>query len=192
LFASFMHFFFQAEDGIRGFHVTGVQTCALPIYFFQSGIELHGPAYQYHGQLFVSSCIEKITFLRKGWGTAVQAFFEIAQGLVLVHGAHLVVFVHHHDGEVLGINAVQIVHIIMGGLMDELLGQRNQLFFVHTVRILNEWNYEMDIPPSVARTTPVVHVDSEFNNRVALATMSDTSPRRFKGMPLRSLSWISK
>src|SRR5690606_33911777 len=25
-------FFFQAEDGIRFFHVTGVQTCALPIY----------------------------------------------------------------------------------------------------------------------------------------------------------------
>src|SRR5690606_40259000 len=28
-------FFFQAEDGIRGFHVTGVQTCALPIYYPQ-------------------------------------------------------------------------------------------------------------------------------------------------------------
>src|SRR5690625_2576281 len=25
------HFFFQAEDGIRDGHVTGVQTCALPI-----------------------------------------------------------------------------------------------------------------------------------------------------------------
>src|SRR5690606_40089621 len=25
------HFIFQAEDGIRDFHVTGVQTCALPI-----------------------------------------------------------------------------------------------------------------------------------------------------------------
>src|SRR5690606_2400873 len=25
-------FFFQAEDGIRSFHVTGVQTCALPIF----------------------------------------------------------------------------------------------------------------------------------------------------------------
>src|SRR5690606_39517172 len=24
-------FFYQAEGGIRGFHVTGVQTCALPI-----------------------------------------------------------------------------------------------------------------------------------------------------------------
>src|SRR5690625_7306084 len=26
-----MYFFFQAEDGIRNGHVTGVQTCALPI-----------------------------------------------------------------------------------------------------------------------------------------------------------------
>src|SRR5690606_40162369 len=29
----FFFFFFQAEDGIRDFHVTGVQTCALPISF---------------------------------------------------------------------------------------------------------------------------------------------------------------
>src|SRR5690606_41205545 len=28
---SIFFFFFQAEDGIRDFHVTGVQTCALPI-----------------------------------------------------------------------------------------------------------------------------------------------------------------
>src|SRR5690606_40212892 len=28
-----LDFFFQAEDGIRDFHVTGVQTCALPIFF---------------------------------------------------------------------------------------------------------------------------------------------------------------
>src|SRR5690606_41206132 len=27
----YVSFFFQAEDGIRDFHVTGVQTCALPI-----------------------------------------------------------------------------------------------------------------------------------------------------------------
>src|SRR5436309_9395172 len=31
------YFFFQAEDGIRGFHVTGVQTCALPISLGGSG-----------------------------------------------------------------------------------------------------------------------------------------------------------
>src|SRR5690606_40132051 len=29
-------FFFQAEDGIRYFHVTGVQTCALPILLLQA------------------------------------------------------------------------------------------------------------------------------------------------------------
>src|SRR5437660_7331142 len=29
--SSFFFFFFQAEDGIRDGHVTGVQTCALPI-----------------------------------------------------------------------------------------------------------------------------------------------------------------
>src|SRR5690606_9861569 len=31
-------FFFQAEDGIRDFHVTGVQTCALPILVHERGI----------------------------------------------------------------------------------------------------------------------------------------------------------
>src|SRR5690606_39983668 len=30
-------FFFQAEDGIRDFHVTGVQTCALPICIGEAG-----------------------------------------------------------------------------------------------------------------------------------------------------------
>src|SRR5690606_40027227 len=34
---------FQAEDGIRDFHVTGVQTCALPI--FQLGWNVHTLAY---------------------------------------------------------------------------------------------------------------------------------------------------
>src|SRR5207247_8313472 len=32
----FLFFFFQAEDGIRDPLVTGVQTCALPIWLFQS------------------------------------------------------------------------------------------------------------------------------------------------------------
>ena len=33
IFFFFFFFFFQAEDGIRDHCVTGVQTCALPIYF---------------------------------------------------------------------------------------------------------------------------------------------------------------
>src|SRR5690606_39396915 len=35
-------FFFQAEDGIRAFHVTGVQTCALPIWLSSGGAEYRG------------------------------------------------------------------------------------------------------------------------------------------------------
>src|SRR6266508_4105081 len=33
-----LFFFFQAEDGIRDGHVTGVQTCALPIYTSQAKV----------------------------------------------------------------------------------------------------------------------------------------------------------
>src|SRR5690606_39655703 len=33
-----LYFFFQAEDGIRDFHVTGVQTCALPISLHRLGV----------------------------------------------------------------------------------------------------------------------------------------------------------
>src|SRR5690606_39450987 len=35
-------FFCQAEDGIRAFHVTGVQTCALPIYAEVADIRIGG------------------------------------------------------------------------------------------------------------------------------------------------------
>src|SRR5690606_41875739 len=38
-----MYIFFQAEDGIRDFHVTGVQTCALPICARASGRRRDAP-----------------------------------------------------------------------------------------------------------------------------------------------------
>src|SRR3989454_10237142 len=41
----FFFFFFQAEDGIRDYKVTGVQTCALPISGGDAGVRLlHKPA----------------------------------------------------------------------------------------------------------------------------------------------------
>src|SRR6266511_1696211 len=42
VFSLFFFFFFQAEDGIRDFHVTGVQTCALPIYGAGAGTAAPG------------------------------------------------------------------------------------------------------------------------------------------------------
>src|SRR5690606_10060304 len=41
-FLSLFFFFFQAEDGIRDFHVTGVQTCALPIFPGKPGLVAAG------------------------------------------------------------------------------------------------------------------------------------------------------
>src|SRR5690606_40072823 len=41
-------FFFQAEDGIRDFHVTGVQTCALPI--FTTGALVEHALQQLYGE----------------------------------------------------------------------------------------------------------------------------------------------
>src|SRR2546426_5070303 len=38
LYASLFFFFFQAEDGIRDYKVTGVQTCALPIYEYSGAV----------------------------------------------------------------------------------------------------------------------------------------------------------
>src|SRR5215510_4339925 len=47
---SFVFFFFQAEDGIRDGHVTGVQTCALPICLYQ-GVPLTERGAGYYGAL---------------------------------------------------------------------------------------------------------------------------------------------
>src|SRR5690606_41208051 len=43
-------FFFQAEDGIRDFHVTGVQTCALPIFGDHRPVGLRGDLARVRGR----------------------------------------------------------------------------------------------------------------------------------------------
>src|SRR5262249_59983013 len=52
LFFVFCVFFFQAEDGIRDWSVTGVQTCALPIY----ALSKDGTRLLHGGKLGVSGC----------------------------------------------------------------------------------------------------------------------------------------
>src|SRR2546421_7940837 len=51
LFVFFFFFFFQAEDGIRDLIVTGVQTCALPIF-----LDLYGVKHPGNGS-FASNCL---------------------------------------------------------------------------------------------------------------------------------------
>src|SRR5439155_12056749 len=67
----FIFFFFQAEDGIRDGHVTGVQTCALPICpevlcYWASG--------------------SRSKVLRDWWGSASEDFGTIEAILALVAG----------------------------------------------------------------------------------------------------------
>src|SRR5688500_19814009 len=47
----FCFFFFQAEDGIRDYKVTGVQTCALPICLFADCPEPVFSAYPYWSRI---------------------------------------------------------------------------------------------------------------------------------------------
>src|SRR5690606_39364705 len=49
-------FFFQAEDGIRDFHVTGVQTCALPI----SALAQRQPAPPQEDEIAVADALEQL------------------------------------------------------------------------------------------------------------------------------------
>src|SRR3712207_6905074 len=55
-YISFVFFFFQAEDGIRDIGVTGVQTCALPIYRVKAVMEKLGLP---HGEPITHSMINK-------------------------------------------------------------------------------------------------------------------------------------
>src|SRR5690606_39353609 len=53
-------FFFQAEDGIRDFHVTGVQTCALPIFWL-------------HGEAVAAGTVMALEMSRRlGWISAAE------------------------------------------------------------------------------------------------------------------------
>src|SRR5690606_39874918 len=75
-------FFFQAEDGIRDFHVTGVQTCALPIFL----LDLHGAG---------ARIVDRVAAaLEAGWAleaTAADGIVEAAAGAVVWPGG----FPHH-------------------------------------------------------------------------------------------------
>src|SRR2546430_5490858 len=67
-------FFFQAEDGIRDLTVTGVQTCALPIYQLQpvSRCTRHDYLDRQRGSLSLVSGIEGCTAAPHGAGQGLN------------------------------------------------------------------------------------------------------------------------
>src|SRR5690606_33887310 len=66
-------FFFQAEDGIRGFHVTGVQTCALPIFKVTKSGTTEYTLYDRAGRLVYTELgTTKTDYLSVGGHTVVE------------------------------------------------------------------------------------------------------------------------
>src|SRR5690606_41103185 len=64
-------FFFQAEDGIRDFHVTGVLTCALPISIY----------YNYSNGIFMSSTHAQIKDYYISAGASGRVSYHFGKGL---------------------------------------------------------------------------------------------------------------
>src|SRR5699024_8284620 len=58
-------FFFQAEDGIRGRNVTGVQTCALPIWSWQSDFS--------NGHSRITAWVARFPLWKRSWRTVPVA-----------------------------------------------------------------------------------------------------------------------
>src|SRR5437870_7191644 len=105
-------FFFQAEDGIRDGHVTGVQTCALPIVMANVRKEgplglgpLHNAQGILHGRVrrmrLVTECIEKqdVQVLELGEGSLwyIAVVRKISRGAEAV-AVDLSIPVYHCDG----------------------------------------------------------------------------------------------
>src|SRR5699024_11386646 len=59
--------FFQAEDGIRDRNVTGVQTCALPIYTLMNKLGLSSS----NGREVISSLLTELTHRESGGRTDI-------------------------------------------------------------------------------------------------------------------------
>src|SRR5690606_39666562 len=75
-------FFFQAEDGIRDFHVTGVQTCALPILIllgrFEEAQKERKSLDRYNTPILrvAKNCFDGLFHERKANDAAAKSHFE--------------------------------------------------------------------------------------------------------------------
>src|SRR5690625_771385 len=70
-----VYFFFQAEDGIRDGHVTGVQTCALPIFFRTAGVAQRILAAALNTPVGIATSASE----GGPWGMALLALFSNAE-----------------------------------------------------------------------------------------------------------------
>src|SRR2546428_3441282 len=91
MFSLYIFFFFQAEDGIRDLIVTGVQTCALPIFPTLSVIQwistLSYEIYLYHPFFMRSSATSMIGNV----ASPVALLYAVAATLLMAAVARMVI-----------------------------------------------------------------------------------------------------
>src|SRR5699024_11288850 len=78
--------FFQAEDGIRDRNVTGVQTCALPIYVSAGAVLKHPRDFNLTREAVLGSTLDSHTSafdVQRACGTSVEAVTAIANKIAL-------------------------------------------------------------------------------------------------------------
>ena len=123
----FFLFFFQAEDGIRDWSVTGVQTCALPIVadLWSSRIRTSDVLARLGGDefgLLLYNCdVHRATVIAQGFCNSIQSFRFTYNGRVFKIGVSIgVVPIDPHDKETESIQAIL-------GLADNACYQAKQL-----------------------------------------------------------------
>src|SRR5699024_12122918 len=80
----FDFFFFQAEDGIRDRNVTGVQTCALPIFFngeIAGSLNMEAGIYFFFSQMaaimFLVNIKDRLAIVKSGIGISLVNIMSV-------------------------------------------------------------------------------------------------------------------
>src|SRR6266511_4933510 len=111
-------FFFQAEDGIRDFHVTGVQTCALPI--SSIGVDVPRPVTRRHvAQIIEARTAELFDHVAREI-EAAGATNRLQAGMVLTGGGALLTGIARAARDQLGMSARVMAPTGVGGLTESI------------------------------------------------------------------------
>src|SRR5699024_4247268 len=146
------YFFCQAEDGIRDRNVTGVQTCALPIYLTKQEYLRDEPSATFHGRDIFAPAAAHLSR-----GVELQDLGEPIDELVSYRWMQPIADKDGLEGTVIHIDKFgNLVTNISGSLIDEAVGNKKVKIYVGII-ILNILDQTFG---EVAEGEPVAYIGS--------------------------------
>src|SRR5690606_41096616 len=116
---------FQAVDGIRDFHVTGVQTCALPIYVISAGlasskvVTLSGFTgamnYSCERRFVPVSASRKILMV----GNTVEAGGELLRAGLHREGCEVFAYSGFDELDEVALQEAKLIFVLIGGIAEQ-------------------------------------------------------------------------